>query len=111
MATDSNSNYNAASDIDSISSSEKFEVTTSVLLITASTSVSTLHKFSASKPFKCSIQNFRRIELKEIPIPACPTHYSNAYDLFQLSSFNENGCKFPEPNNNEYLQQELVLGI
>ena len=32
--------------------------------------------------------------LKEIPIPAWPTHYSNAYDLFLSSSFNENGSKF-----------------
>ena len=32
--------------------------------------------------------------LNEIPIPAWPTHYSNAYNLFQFSSFNEEGCKF-----------------
>jgi len=34
--------------------------------------------------------------LKEIPISAWPTNHSNAYDLFKLSSFNENGCKFPK---------------
>jgi len=80
-ASDSNSDYNAASDIDPISTSEKLGVTTSILSITASTSVSTLHKFPARKRFKCSIQsfpNFRRIVLKGIPIPAWPTHYFNA---------------------------------
>jgi len=41
-ATDSNSNYIATSDVDAISSSEEFGVTTSILSITASTSVSTL---------------------------------------------------------------------
>jgi len=41
VATDSNSVYNAASDIDPISSLEKSGVTTSALSITASTSVST----------------------------------------------------------------------
>jgi len=92
-ATYSNSDYNAASDIDAISSSGKFGVTTSVLSITVSTSVFTLHKFPAKKHFKCSIQNSRRIVLKEFPIPAWPTHYFNTYNLFQLSSFNENGCK------------------
>ena len=97
-ATDSNSDNNAASIINSISSSEKFELTTLVLSITASTSVFTLHKLSARKPFKCSIQNSHRMVLKEIPIPLWPIHYSNAYDLFQLSSFNENDCKFPEPS-------------
>ena len=40
--------------------------------------------------------NSRRIVLKEIPIPAWPTQYSNAFDLFQLSSFHENGCIFPK---------------
>jgi len=35
--------------------------------------------------------------LKEIHIPAWPPHYSNAYALFQLSSFNKNDCEFPEP--------------
>jgi len=39
-ATDSNSDYNDASDIVPISSSEKFGVTTSVLYVTTSTSVS-----------------------------------------------------------------------
>jgi len=52
LATDSNSDYNAASDIDPISPSEKFWVITSVLSITASTSVSTLRKFHARKRFK-----------------------------------------------------------
>ena len=94
MTTDSNYNYNAASDIDPISSSEKFGVTNSVLSITASTAVFTLRKFLARKPFKCSIQNSRRIVLKEIPISAWPTHCSNAYASFQSSSFNENGFKF-----------------
>ena len=69
-ATDSYSDYNVASDIDPISSSKTFGVTTSVLSITASTSVSTSRKFPARKPFKCSIQNSRRIVLKEISIPA-----------------------------------------
>jgi len=32
--------------------------------------------------------------LKEIPIPAWPNHYSDAYNLFQLSPFNENGYIF-----------------
>ena len=32
--------------------------------------------------------------LNEISISAWPTHYSNAYDLFQSSSFNDNICKF-----------------
>ena len=52
VATDSNSDYNAASDIDPISPSEKFGVTTSVLSITASTSVSTLRNVHARKTFK-----------------------------------------------------------
>ena len=77
-----NSDYNAASGIYSISFSEKFGVTTSVLSITTSTSVSALRKFSARKPFKCSIQNSRRIVLKEIPIPAWPTHYSNMLMIY-----------------------------
>ena len=47
VATDSNSDYNAAPDSDPISSSEKSGVTTSVLSITATTSVSTLRKFPA----------------------------------------------------------------
>jgi hypothetical protein len=99
-AIGSNSDYNVASDIDPISSSEKFGVTTSVLSITASTStsVSTIQKFPTIKSFKCSILNSRWIMLKEIPIPAWPNYYSNAYDLFQLSSFNENGCKFSGTN-------------
>ena len=67
---------------------------TSTLVLSASTSVSTLYKFPARKPFKCSIQNSRRIVLKEIPILASSTHYSNAYNLFQSSSFHDNTCKF-----------------
>ena len=73
---------------------DKFGVTTSILSITDSTSVSTLHKFPARKPLKCSIYNSRRIKFKEIPIPAWRTYCSNAYNLFQLLSFNKNGCKF-----------------
>ena len=84
VATDSNSDYNVASDIDPISSSEKSGITTSVQSITS----------TIRKPFKCFIQNSRHLLLKEIPIPTWPTHYSNAYNLFQLSSFNENGIKF-----------------
>jgi len=97
-ATDSNSDYNAASDVDTISSSEKFGVTISVLSITAPPAVSTLHKFPARKPFKYSIQNSRRILLKEIPIHAWPTHFSNAYNLFHLSSFYVNDYIFPKSN-------------
>jgi hypothetical protein len=67
-------------------------------LITTLTSVSTLHKFPARKPFKCSIQNSRRMVLKEVHIPACPTNYSNAFNSFQLSSFNVNGYIFPKSN-------------
>ena len=94
VATESNSDYNATSSIDPISSFEKSGVTTSVLSITASTLVSTLRKYSARKPFKCSIQNSRRLIFKEIYIPAWPTHYSNAYNLFQLSSFHEMASNF-----------------
>jgi len=97
-ATDSNSDYNAASDIYLITSSENFGVTTSVISITAPTSVSTLDEFPARKPFKCSILNSLRIVLKEIPISVWPTHYSNVYNLFQLSSFNEDGYRFPKSN-------------
>jgi len=49
-ATDSNSDYNTASDNDP--TSEKPGVTASVLSITASTSVFTLDKLPARKPFK-----------------------------------------------------------
>jgi len=66
VATDSN----AASDIDPISSSEKYGVTTSILSITVLTLVSTLRKFPARKPFKCFIQHSRHLVLKKIPIPA-----------------------------------------
>ena len=62
LATDlfSNSNFvcDADSDIDSISNSEKVGV-----IYVASTSVSNLNKFPEIKPFKCSIQNSRRIVL------------------------------------------------
>ena len=97
-ATDSNSDYNASFDIDHISFSEKLGVTTSFLSITAPTSVSTVHKFPARKHFKSSIQKFRCIVLKEIHFPTWPTHYSNAYDLFQLSSFHVNGYIFTKSN-------------
>jgi len=70
VATDSNSDYDDASDVDPISSFEKCGIPTSVLTITASTSVLTLRKFPARIPFKCSIQNSRHLVLKEIPIPA-----------------------------------------
>ena len=56
-ATDSNSDYIAASNIDPISSSEKFGVTNSVLSITASTSVSTLHVF-CKKTFQMFYSKF-----------------------------------------------------
>ena len=65
VATDSSPDYNAASNIDPTSSSAKSGVTALVLLITASTLVSTLRKCPARKPFKCSIQNSRRLVLKE----------------------------------------------
>jgi hypothetical protein len=96
VATDSNSDYTAASDIDPISSPEKSGITTSVLSITASTSVSTSRKFPARQPLKRFIQNSRQMIFEEIHISAWPTQYSNAYDLFQLSSFHDNGCKFPK---------------
>jgi hypothetical protein len=67
------------------------------LVSSASTSLSTLRKFPPRKPFTCSIQNSRRLVFQEIHIPSWPTHYSNAYNLFQLSSFTEEGCKFPHP--------------
>jgi len=80
VATDSTSDYNAESNIDPISFSKKFGVKTSILSITVSTLVSTLHTFLARKPFKCSIQNYRRMVLDEFSIPALPTHYFNALD-------------------------------
>ena len=83
VATDFNSEYNAASDIDPVSSSQKSGVTTSILSIIASTSVFTLQKFPARKPFKCFLQHSCRLVLQEIIIPAWPTHYFNAYNLFQ----------------------------
>ena len=85
-ATDSNSGYNPASDIDRISSSEKFGVTTSVLSIT----VSVLTKFPARTPLKRFIQNSHRMVLKEIPIPAWPIlGDSSAYDLSKKFQFPE----------------------
>ena len=99
-STDSNSDCNAASDIASISISEKLGITNSVPSITASTLVSVLKQFPArTSQYHGSnylIQQPRRIVLKEIPITARPTHYSNVYNLFHLSSFNKNGCKFPK---------------
>jgi hypothetical protein len=69
---------------------------TSTFVLSSSTLVSTLRKFPPRQPFKCSLQNSRRLVCQEIHIPAWPTHYSKAYNLFHLSSFNENGCKFPK---------------
>ena len=84
--------------MDPIFSSEKTGVTTSILSITASTLASTLHKFPTRKTFKCFIQSFCRIVLKEIPNPFWPTHYSSAYNLLELSPFNENGYTLPKSN-------------
>jgi len=69
----------------------------STIPIKASTLESVLKKFPARTPFKCSVQQSCSIVLNKIPILAWPTNYSNAYNLFQLSSFNDNGCKLPEP--------------
>ena len=88
---------------DSVSNPEKIGVMTSTLVLSASTSVSTLRKFPPRQPFKCPRQSFKcpfdnscRLVLQEIAIPAWPTHYSNAYNLFHLSSFNANDFKFPK---------------
>ena len=62
--------------------------------IKTSTSVSNLNKFPARKPFKSSNRNSCQIVIKEIPILAWPTPYFKAYNLYQLSSFDKNGCKF-----------------
>jgi hypothetical protein len=79
-------NYVATdSDIDSVSNPEKIGVM--ALVLSASTSLSTLRKFPPRQPFTCSLQNSRRLVCQEIHIPAWPTHYSNAYNLFQSSSF------------------------
>ena len=97
MFLDSNSDCDADSDTYFISNFEKVGVTNLALPTKPSTSVSNLNKFPTRKPFKCFIHNSRRIALKKIPILAWPTRYSEAYALFQSSSFNESGCKFPEP--------------
>ena len=86
-----NSDYNAASDINPISTSEKLEVTSSILSIAASTSVSVFKQFLA----RTFIPQPRRIVTNEISTAAWPTHYSNVYNLFPSSSFNENGCTVP----------------
>ena len=100
---DSNSDCDADSDIDSISNPEKVGVMKSNLALSASTSLSVCKKFSTRtfhcQAYKCSPQQSHRILLIEIPIPAWPTHYSKAYNLFQLSSFHQNGCKFPESSD------------
>ena len=90
--TDLNSDSDADSDIDAVSNPEKIGVINSTLVLSASTSVSTSRKFPARKSFK----NSRHLVLKEIPTPARPTHYSNTYDLFQLSSFHETGFKLQD---------------
>jgi len=73
-ATDFYSDCNAASDIASISTYEKLGVTTSVLSISASTSVSVLKQFSAKisqyQAFNDPIQQSRKIISKKIAIPA-----------------------------------------
>ena len=60
VATDSNSDYNAASYINPFSSFEKSGVTTSILSITGSTSVSTsrnfLHKNISNALFKTRVE-------------------------------------------------------
>ena len=75
-ATDSNSDCNAASDIASISTSEKLGITKSVLSITASTLVSVLKQFPIrTSQYQASlypIQQPRRIVTTEISIPAWP---------------------------------------
>ena len=84
-ATDSNFDCNAASDIASISTSEKLGVTHSVLSITASTSLSVSKQFPArTSQYQATnyhIQQLRLIKTIEIPIPARPIHYSNVYNL------------------------------
>jgi len=71
----------------------------STLALSVSTSVSVCKRFPArmfhSQAYKCSPQQPRLIVTNDI-IYAWPTHYSKAYNLFHLSSFNENGCKFPK---------------
>ena len=58
------------------------------LVSSASTSLSTLRKFPPRKPFKCSLQNSRRLVCQKIHIPAWPTH-----NLFQSSSFHDTKFK------------------
>jgi hypothetical protein len=99
--------------IDTVSNPEKLGVMTSTIVLSASTSVSTVHKFPPRQPFKCPRQPFKcsfdnscRLVLQEIAIPAWPTHYSNAYNLFQLSSFNATGCIFPN-NYDVYIGDKI----
>ena len=72
----------------------------STFAISASTSVSVCKRFPAktfhSQASKCSPQQPRQIVTNKITIYAWPTHYSKAYNLFHLLSFNENCCKFPK---------------
>jgi hypothetical protein len=72
----------------------------STLALSVSTSVSICKRFPArtfhSQAYKCSPQQPRQIVTNEIIIHAWPTHYFKAYNLFHLSSFNEDGCKFPK---------------
>jgi len=77
----------------------------STLVLSASNSVLTLRKFPPRKLFKWSIKNSCRLVFKKIPIPAWPSHYSKAYNLFHLSSFNENDCKFPKLWSSEFFQR------
>ena len=97
---DSNSYSDADSDIDSVSNPEKLGIIKSTLALSVSTSVSVCKKFPARtfhfKAYKCSPQQPRQIVTNGINIHAWPTHYSKAYNLFHLSSFSENGCKFPK---------------
>jgi hypothetical protein len=101
--SNSNSDSDADSDIDSVSNLEKVEIMKSTLALSVSTSVSVHKRFPAktfhSQASKCSPQQLRQIVINEITIHAWPTHYSKAYNLFHLSSFNENGCKFPESSD------------
>ena len=82
------SSVSVVTKIDSVSNPEKIGVM--ALVSSASTSLSTLRKFPPRKPFTCSLQKSRRLVCQEIHIPAWPTHYSNAYNLFQSSSFTGN---------------------
>ena len=71
---------------------------TSTLALSVSTSVSVCKRFPAKK-FYSQTYNFSpqqpcQIVTNEIIIHAWPTYYSKAYNLFHLSSFNANDCKF-----------------